>query len=183
MLRFTSYYKGLTVQFSSVTQSCPTLGNPMNRSMPSLHVHHQLPELAQTPVHESVMPSNQLILCRPLLLLPSIFFSIRAFSNESVLHIGWPKYRSFSFSISRSREYSGLISIRTDWFDLLAAQGTLKSLVQHDSSKASILQCSAFFRVQLSHPYMTTGQTMELGAGRTHIMQRAQLMPNGQGQK
>ena len=105
---------------------------------------------------ESVMPSNHLILCRPLLLLPSIFPSIRVFSNESVLHIRWPKYWSFSFSISTSSEYSGLISFRMDWLDLLAVQGTLKSL-QHHSSKASILQRSAFFRVQLSHPYMTTG--------------------------
>ena len=105
---------------------------------------------------ESVMPSNHLILCRPLLLLPSIFLSIRAFSNESVLHIRWPKYWSFSFSISPSNEYSGLISFRMDWLDLLAVQGTLKGLLQHHSSKASILQCSAFFMVQLSHLYMIT---------------------------
>ena len=104
---------------------------------------------------ESVMPSNHLILCRPLL-LPSIFPSIRVFSNESALHIRWPKYWSFSFSISPSDEYSGLISFRMDWFDLLAIQGTLKSLLQHHSSKASILRGSAFFIVQLSHPYMTT---------------------------
>ena len=101
---------------------------------------------------ESVMPSNYLILCFPLLLLPSISASISVFSNESVLHIRWPKYWSFSSSISPSNEYSGLISFRIDWFDLLAVQGTLKSLLQHHSSKASILQCSAFFRVQLSHP-------------------------------
>ena len=105
---------------------------------------------------ELVMPSNYLILCHSLLLLPSIFPRIRVFSNESVLHIRWPKYWSFSFSISPSNEYSGLISFRMDWFDLLAVQGTLKSLLQHHSSKASILQCSAFFMVQLSHPYMTT---------------------------
>ena len=111
---------------------------------------------------ESVMPSNHLILCRPLLLLPSIFPSIRVFSNESVLHIRWPKYWSFSFSVSPSNEYSGLISFRMDWLDLLAVQGTLKSLLQHHSSKASILQHSAFFTVQLSHPYMTTGKTIAL---------------------
>ena len=111
---------------------------------------------------ELVMPSNQLILCRPLLLLPSIFPSIRVFSNESVLHIRWPNYQSLSFSISPSNEYSGLISFRIDWFDLLAVQGTLKSLLQHHSSKASILWHSAFFIVQLSHPYMTTGKTIAL---------------------
>ena len=108
---------------------------------------------------ESVMPSNHLILCHPLLLPPSIFPSMKVFSSESVLHIRWPKYWSFSFNISPSDEYSGLISFRTDWFDLLAVQGTLKSLLQHHSSKASILQRSAFFIVQLSHPYMTTGKT------------------------
>ena len=105
---------------------------------------------------ESVMPSNHLILCHPLLFLPSIFPSIRVFSNESVFHIRWPKYWSFSFSISPSDEYSGLISFGIDWFDLLAVQESLKSLLQHHSSKASILQCSTFFMVQLSHPYMTT---------------------------
>ena len=111
---------------------------------------------------ESVMPSNHLILCHPLLLLPSIFPSIRVFSSELALHIRWPKYWSFSFSISASNEYSGLISFRIDWFDLLAVQGTLKSLLQHHSSKASILRCSAFFIVQLPHPYMTTGKTIAL---------------------
>ena len=111
---------------------------------------------------ESVMPSNHLIFCRPLLLPPSIFPSIRVFSNESALHIRWPKYWSFSFNVSPSSEYSGLISLRTDWLDLLAVQGTLKSLLQHHSSKASILWCSAFFIVQLSHPYMTTGKTIAL---------------------
>ena len=110
---------------------------------------------------ESVMPSNHLILCRPLLLLPLIFPSISVFSNKSVLHIRWPKCRSFSFSISPSSGYSGLISFRMDWFDLLVVQGTLKGL-QHHSSKASILQCSAFFLVQLSHPYMTTGKIIAL---------------------
>ena len=105
---------------------------------------------------ESVMPFNHPILCRPLLLLPSIFPSIRVFSNESVLHLRWPKYWSFSFNINPSNEYSGLISFRIDWLDLLAVQGTLNSLLQYHSSKASILQCSAVFMVQLSHPYMTT---------------------------
>ena len=111
---------------------------------------------------ELVMPSNHLILCRPLLLPPSVFPSIRVFSNESVLHVWWPEYSSFSFSISPSSEYSGLISFRMDWFDLLAVQGTLKSLLQPHSSKTSILRCSAFFMVQLSHPYMTTGKTIAL---------------------
>ena len=111
---------------------------------------------------ESVVPSNHLILCRPLLLLPSIFPSIRVFSNESVLLIRWPEYWSFSFSISPSNEYSGLISFSMDWLDLLAVQGTLKSFLQHYSSKASILLHSAFFIVQLSHPYMTTGKTIAL---------------------
>ena len=111
---------------------------------------------------ESVMPSNHLILCRPLLLLPSIFSSIRVFSNESALHIRWPKYWRFSFNINPSNEHPGLISFRMDWLDLLAVQGTLKSLLQHHSSKASILRCSAFFTVQLSHPYKTTGKTIAL---------------------
>ena len=109
---------------------------------------------------ESVMPSNHLILCHPLLLLPSILPSIRVCSNESVLRIRWPKYWSFSFSISPSSEYSGLISVRVDWLDLLAVQGTLKNLLQYHNSKASILWCSAFFIVHLSHPYMTTGKTI-----------------------
>ena len=109
-----------------------------------------------------VMPSNHLILCLPLLYLPSIFPSIRVFSSESVLHIRWPNYWSFSFSISPSNEYSGLIAFRMDWLDLLGVQGALKSLLQHHSSKASILRCSAFFIVQLSHPYMTIGKTIAL---------------------
>ena len=109
---------------------------------------------------ELVMPSNHLILCHPLLLSPSIFPSIRVFSKESVLHIRWPKYWNFSFSISPSNEYSGLIPFRIDWLDLLAVQETLKSLLQHHNLKASVLQCSAFFLVQLSHPYMTTGKTV-----------------------
>ena len=111
---------------------------------------------------ELMMPFNHLILCHPLLLSPSIFPNIRVFSNESVLRIRWPNYWSFSFSISPSKEYSGLVSIRIDWFDLLKVQGTLKSLFQHYNLKASILRCSAFFIVQLSHPYMTTGKTMAL---------------------
>ena len=130
----------------------------MNCSMPGFPVHHQLPEFMSI---ESVMPSNHLVLCRPLL-VPSIFPSIRVFSKESVLPIMWPKYWSFSLSISPSNEYSGLISFRMDWFDLLAVQGTLNSLLQHHSSKASILQHSAFFTLQLSHPYMTTGKTIAL---------------------
>ena len=125
--------------------------------MSGFPVHHQLPELKLMSI-ESVMPSNHLILCHPLLLLPSIFLSIRVFSNESVLRIRW----SFSFSISPSNEYSGLISFRTDWFDLLAIQRTLKSLPQHHSAKVSILRCSVFFMGQLSHPYMTKGKTIAL---------------------
>ena len=147
------------VQFSSVAQSCPTLCDPMNRSTPGLPVHHQLPEFTQTHIIESVMPSSHLILCRPLLLLPSIFHSIRVFSDESALHIRWPKYWNFSFNISSSNEHPGLISFRMDWLDRLAVQGTLKSLLQHHSSKATILRHSAFFIVQLSHPYITAGQT------------------------
>ena len=130
---------------------------------PGFPVHHQLPELAQTHIHRVVVgPSDHIVLCPPLLLLPSIFPSIRIFSNESVLHIRWPKYWNFSFSISPSNKYSGLISFRIDWFDLLAVQGTHKSLLQHHSSKASILRHSAFFIVQLSHPYMTTEKTIPL---------------------
>ena len=134
----------------------------MDCSTPGFPVYHQLTELAQTHIHELGDAFNHLILHRPLLLLPSIFPSIRVFSNESVLFIRWPKYWSFSFSISPSNEYSGPISFRIDWFDLLAVQGTLKSLFQHRSSKASLLQPSAFFIVQLSHPYMTTRKTITL---------------------
>ena len=133
----------------------------MNRSMSGIPVHQQLPEFPKLMSIELVMPSNHLILCRPLLLPPSIFPSIRVFSNESVLRIRWPKYWSFSFNIRPSSEYSGLISLRMDWLDLLAIQGTLKSLLQHHSSKASIL-CSAFFIIQLSHPCMTTRKTIAL---------------------
>ena len=149
-------------QFSSVAQSCPTLCDPMNCSMPSLPVHHQLPEFTETHVIKSVMPSSHLILCRPLLLLPPIPPSIRVFSNESALRMRWPKYWSLSFSIIPSKEIPGLISFRMDWLDFLAVHGTLKSLLQHHSSKASILRRSAFFTVQLSHQYMTTGQTIAL---------------------
>ena len=149
-------------QFSSVVQLCPTLCNPMDCSMPGLPVHHQLPELAQTQVHwtsDAIQPSHPLY---PLLLLPSIFAGMKVFSNESVLRIRWPKFWSFSFSISPSSEHPGLISFRMDWLDLHAVQGTLKSLLQHHSSKASILWCSAFFIVQLSRLYMTTGKTIAL---------------------
>ena len=130
--------------------------------MPGFLVHHQLLEVLKLMSIELVMPSNHLILCHPLLLLPSIFLSIRVFSNESALRIRWPKYWSFSFNISPSNEYSGLISLRINWLDPLAVQGTLKSLLQHHSSKASILQSSAFFIVQLSHPYMITGKSIAL---------------------
>ena len=129
--------------------------------MPGLPVHHQLQSLLKLMSIQSVMTSNHLILCRPLLLPPSIFPSIKVFSDESALHIRWPKYWSFSFNISPSNEHPGLI-FRMDWMDLFAVQGTLKSLLQHHSSKASILQDSAFFIVQLSHPYMTTGKTIAL---------------------
>ena len=136
----------------------PTLSDLMDCSTSGFPVLHYLKLMSI----ESVMPSNHLILCGPLLLLPSIFPNIRVFSNESVFHIRWPKYWSFSFIISPSVEYSGLISFRMDWFDLLAVQVTLKSLLQHHSPKASILWCSAFFMVQLSHPYITTGKTIAL---------------------
>ena len=141
-----------STQFSSLDQSCLTLCHPMDCSTPGLPVYHQLPELSILVFIESVMPSNHLILCRTLLLLPSVFPSIRIFSSDSGLCIRWPKYWSFSFSISPSNEYLGLIFFRRDWLDLLAVQGTLKSLFQHHSSKALILWYSAFFIVQLSHP-------------------------------
>ena len=148
-------------QFSSVAQSGPTLCNPMDCSMPGFPVHHHLLEFIEAHVHQ-VGDAIHLILCCPLLLLPLIFPGIKVFSNESVLHIRWTKYWSFSFSISPSHERPGLISFRMDWLDLLAVQGALKSLLQHHSSKASILHHSAFFIVQLSHPYMTTGKTITL---------------------
>ena len=134
----------------------------MNRSTPGLPVHHQLPEFTQTHVHRFSDAFHHLILCCPLLLLPSIFPNIRVLSNESALCIRWPKYWSFSFNISPTNEHPGLVSFRMDWLDLLAVQGTLKSPLQHYSSKASILWHSAFFTVQLSHPYMTTGKTIAL---------------------
>ena len=140
MCTLSSGVSGSSVQFSLVTQSCPAFCDAMDYSTPGFPVHHQLRSLLKFMSIESVMPSNHLILCHPLLLPPSISPSIRVFSSESVLHIRWPKYWSFSFSISPSNEYLGLISFRIDWFDL-AVQGTLKSLLQHHSSKASILQC------------------------------------------
>ena len=149
-------------QFSSVTQLCPTLCDPMNHSTPGtlfITISQSSFRLTST---ESVMRSSHLILSHPLLLLPPIPPSIRAFSNESTLCMRWPKYWSFSFSIIPSRESPGLISFRMDWMNLLVVQGNLKSLLQHHSSKASILQCSDFFTVQLSHPYMTTGKTIAL---------------------
>ena len=145
----------------SVAQSCPTLYDPMDCSTPGFPVLHHLPELAQTHaywVSDAIQPSH--LLSPLLLLLPSIYPSIRVFSNESALHIRWPKYWSFSFSISPSNEYSGLISFRIDWFDLLAVQGTLKSLLQHHSSKNS--SKLSLLMVQLLHLYMTTGKTIAL---------------------
>ena len=144
----------MAIQFSSVAQSCLTLCNPMDARLPCPSTNSR--RLLKLMSIKSVMPSNHLILCHPLLLPPSIFSSIRVFSNESVLRISWPKDWSFSFSISPSNEHPGLISFRMDWLDLLAVQGTLKSLLQPHSSKASILWHSAFFIVQLPHPYMTT---------------------------
>ena len=145
----------------SVSQFFLTLCNSMGCSMPGFPVLHHLLELPTLMSIES-MPSNHLILCCPLLLLFSIFPSIRVFSSESAFRIRWPKYWSFSFNISPSSEYLGLVSFRIGWFDLLAVQGTLKGLLQHHSSKSSILQCSAFFMVQLSRPYMNTGKTIAL---------------------
>ena len=142
--------------FSSVAQSCPTLCDPTNCSMPGLSITKSRSSLRLRPI-KSVMPSSHLILCRPLLLLPPIPPSIRVFSNESTFRMRWPQYWSFSFSIIPSKEHPGLISFRMDWLDLLVLQGTLKSLLQHHSSKASSLRHSVFFTVQLSHPYMTTG--------------------------
>ena len=152
----------ISVQFSSVTQSCPTLCGPVNRSTPGLHVHHHLPEFTQTHVHwlsDAIQSSHPLSSTSPPARNPS---SIRVFSNESTLRMRWPKYWSFSFSIIPSKEIPELISFRLDWLDLLVVQWTLECLLQHHSSKASILWCSAFFTVQLSHPYMTTGKTIAL---------------------
>ena len=159
-LKMSDYLLFSKTQFSSVVQSCPTLYDPVNCSTPGLPVHHHLPEFTQTHVHQvcdAIQASYP-----PLFLLPPIPPSIRVFSNESTFRIRWPKYWSFSFSIIPSKEHSGLISSRMDWLDLLAVHGTLKSLLQHHSLKESILQCSAFFTVQLSHPYMTTGKIIAL---------------------
>ena len=166
-----------SVQLSSVTQSCLTLCDPMNRSTPGLPVHHQLPESPKPMSIESVMPSSHLILCHPLHLLPLILPSIKVFSSELALLMRWPKYWSFSYSISPSNEHPGLISFRMDWLDLLAVQGTLKHLFQHHSSKASILWRSAFFTVQLSHPYMTTGKTIAF-TRRTFVGKEMSLLLN-----
>ena len=157
------FLNGISYQFCSVQSlSHVRLFNPMKWSTPGLPVHHELPEFTQTHVHrvsDAIKPSHPLSSPSP----PALNFpSIRVFSNESALHIRWPKFWSFSFSISPSNEYSGLISFRMAWLDLLTVQGALKSLLQHHSSKASILRCSAFFTVQLSHPYMTTGKTTAL---------------------
>ena len=157
-----AFYIILDKQQAISVQSRLTLCDPMDYSTPGLPVHHNSQILPKLMPIELVMPSNPLILCHPLLLLPSIFPSLRVFSNESALHIRWPKYWSFSFKNSPSNEYSGLISFRIDWFDLLAVQGTLKHLLQHYILKALIFQHSAFFIVQLSHPYMTTGKTIAL---------------------
>ena len=148
-------------QFSSVAQSCLTLCDPMTAARQAfLSITNSQSSLRLTSI-ESVMPSSHCILCHPLLLLPLIPPSIRVFSNESTLHMTWPKYWSFSFNISPSNKHPGLISFRMDWLDLLAVQGTLKSLLQQHSSKASILRRSAFFTVQLSHPYMTKNHSLD----------------------
>ena len=155
----------ISVHFSSVAQSCLAFCNPMDCSTPDFPLHHQQPELAQTHVRwvgDAIQLSHPLSSPSPLLLLPLIFTSIRVFSNESVLPIRCPKYWGFSFSISLPNVYSGLISFRMDWLDLLVIQGTLKSLLQYHSSKASVFWHSAFFIVQLSHPYVTTGKTIVL---------------------
>ena len=153
----------ILVRFSAVAQSCPTLCNSMNIAacQASLFITNSQSLLKLMSI-QSVMPSSHLILCCPLLLLPSIFPNIRVFSTEAALFIRWPKYWSFSFNISPSNEHPGLICFRMDWLDLLAVQGTLKSLLQHHSSKAAILLCSVFFIIQLSYAYMTTGKTTAL---------------------
>jgi len=159
---FHIYWVHTLWSISSVQSSVVSyLWDPMDCSTPGIPVHHQVPSSNSCPSSQWCHP-NHLIIYRRLLLLPSIFPSIRVFSKESVLHIKWPQYWSFSFSISPSNEYSGLISFRMDWLDLLAVQGTLKSLLQHRNSKSSILWCSAFFIVQFSHPYMTTGKIIPL---------------------
>ena len=158
----TFHWTSPSVQFSSVAQSCPTLCDPMNCSTPGLPIHHQLPEFTQTHIHrvrDTIKPSHPLSSPSPPAPNPSQYQSL---SNKSTLRMRWPKYWSFSFSIIPSKEIPGLISFLMDWLDLLAVQGMLKSLLQHHSSKASILRHSAFFIVQLSHPYMTTGKTIAL---------------------
>ena len=165
------------VQFSLVTQSCPTLCDPMNCSTPGLPVHHQLPEFTQTHIHrvsDAIQPSHPLSSPSPSAPIPP---SIIVFSNESTLRRRWPKYWSFSFSIIPSKEHRGPISFRMDWLDLLAVQGTLKSLLQYHSSKTFILRLSAFFTVQLSHPYMTTGKTIAL-TRRTFVGKAMSLLLN-----
>ena len=164
-------------QFSSVSQSCLTACDPMNRSTPGLPVHHQLPEFTQTHIHrvsDAIQPSHPLSSPSPPAPIPP---SIRVFSNESTLHMRWPKYWSFSYSFIPSKEIPGLISFRMDWLDLLAVQWTLKSLLQHHSSKPSILRHLAFFTVQLSHPYMTTGKTIAL-TSRTFVGKIMSLLFN-----
>src|SRR5574337_339386 len=168
---------GSSDQIRSVTQSCPTLCDPMNHSMPGLPVHHQLPQFTETQLHQvsdAIQPSHLLSSPSPPTPIPP---SIRVFSNESAPRMWWPKYWSFSFTISASNEHPGLISFRMDWLDLLAVQGTLKSLLQYHSSKASILWRSAFFTVQLSHPYMTTGKTIAL-TRRTFVGKVTSLLLN-----
>ena len=167
-------------------KSCTVLCNLMNCSMPGFLVHHYLPEFAQTHFHsvsDAIQLSNYLILCHSLLFLPSIFPSIRVSSNESVLGIRWPKYWSFSFSISPSKEYSGLTSFRSNWFDLLAVQGTLKSLLQHHSLKAPSLQCSAFFMVQLEHLRLLKSPcpTFSLGSQNSLTQRRKVSCPGPRG--
>ena len=173
---FFFFFASKHFQFSSVAQSCSTLCNPINSSMPGLPVHHQLPESSQTHVHcvsDAIQPSYSLSSPSP----PALNLSQhQGLFNESALHIRWPKYWSFSFNISPSNEYPGLTSFRMDWLDLLAAQGTLKSLLQNHSSKASILLCSAFFIVQLSNPYMTTGKTLALTRGKVKRTQEPRPM-------
>ena len=154
--------KFLNAQFSSIDHRVQLFATPQPAARQASLFITTSQSLLKLMSLKSVMPSNHLVLCHPLLILTSIFPSIRVFSNESVLRIRWPKYQSFSFNISPSNAYSGLISFRKDWFDFLAVQGTLKSLLQHHSSKASILQHSAFFMVQLTHPYMTTGKIIAL---------------------
>ena len=163
----------------SVAQSCPTL-RPLQHVSLSFTISRRLLKLMSI---ESVIPSNHLVLCHPLLLLPSTFPRIRVFSNESVLHIRWPKYWSFSFTINPSNEYSGLISFRIGWLDLLAVQGTLKSLLQHHSYKASILRCSAFFMIQLSHPYMTTRKTTGVIQFKFSVLRTREISVQGQEKK